>query len=425
MTGVPDGQVDLHIHSRFSDGELTPAELVQRAKAMDLKAVALTDHDNIDGVAEAVEAGFADGVEVIPGVELSVAYREFKDIHLLGYYIDWCDEAIGKKLRKFQEVRESRGEKILQRINGHLKHRGIEAVDFAEVRAVARGSVGRPHIAQMLVERGLAYGINDAFDRYLVPYDVPKAYFTPAEAVEMIGAARGVIALAHPMVLTKNPSVLERLVVDLKEIGIFAVEAYYGDFTRPEISVCHQLARKHGLAITGGSDFHGERFPFRLGRLRDGGTIPYQLVRELRRAYFGRYPVFIGISGLDATLGGRLAREAALQIEAECLPDGLAAIAGGGEGCGDARHSVVAWLGEDGGDAERELKERATRHGLIVCLVRYDQDLQDANVNLTNRRTQAYQGGAPLTISLGAQQVRAEFLKIAAQRLLHTVALFL
>lgn len=419
------GDVDLHIHSSFSDGELAPTELVRRAKAMNLRAVALTDHDNIGGVVEAVETGFEEGVEVIAGVELSVEYREFKDIHLLGYYVDWQSAPIGEKLRNFQEVRESRGERILKRINDHLMRQGMEGIDFAEVRARARGSVGRPHIAQELVEHGLAEGINDAFDRYLVPHNVPKAYFTPAEAVEMIGAARGVVVLAHPMIIAKDRGVLERVVVEFKELGILGLEVYYGDSTRPDISLCRELAREHGLVVTGGSDFHGEGFHFRLGRLRDGRPIPYQVVLDLRRAYFARYPVMIGIAGLGPALGARLVQEAALQIEAEALPDGLAAAIQSGGPLRKARRSVVTWLAEGGTRDERSLKECAARSDLIACLVRYDQGTGGASLRPKEGMTRSDRGAALRIITLSGHEAQTEPLEIAAHHLLHMVTLFL
>jgi len=420
-----DGQVDLHTHSNFSDGELTPTELVRRAKELGLWSISLTDHDNVDGLAEAVGAGFAEGVEVIPGVELSVEYRAMKDIHLLGYYVDWRSEVMRQRLRNFQEVRESRGEKILQRINVHLIRQGLRAIDYAEVRALARGSVGRPHIAQKLVEHGVAAGVNDAFDRYLVPFDVPKAYFTPAEAVEIIGAARGIVALAHPMVFTKDRGLLEQVVSEFKELGILALEAYYGDFTPSEISACRQIARQHGLVATGGSDYHGKGFPFQLGRLRDGRAIPYQVVRDLRRAYFQRYPVLIAVCGLRASLGEALVREAALDIGADSSSNALAASSGGrSSSCGKER-SLVTLLAADDIKAERSLAECAQRAGLVPCVVRCDRDLPRAAVQPEGDWGQARPGTVPLRIFLDGRQMRSEPPEVAAQRLLHAVALFL
>ncbi len=417
------GEVDLHTHSTFSDGQLTPTELVRRAKAMGLRAVALTDHDNIDGVAEAVEAGAAEGIEVIPGVELSVEYREFKDVHLLGYYVDWRSTPLAEKLRNFQEVRESRGERILQRINDHLIGQGIHPMDFAEVRAAAHGSVGRPHIAQKLVEKGLARAIDDAFDRYLVPYNVPKAYFTPTEAVKMVDGARGVVVLAHPMVLTKDRNFLNLMLADFKELGVSGLEAYYGDFAKSEISACRKLAQQHGLVATGGSDFHGEGFPFRLGRLRDNQAIPYQVVRDLRRAFFARFPMLIGICGLDSGIAVQLVREAARQIDAEAILGDLSGIRSDLASRNVGNRSVVALVTGGGIEDVQALEVLGAELDLRPCLVWYDRDQGSAWPIEIKGYPEAGRGGGPPSIKLALEQIREESPGTMAEHLLHMVAL--
>ena len=283
----------------------------------------------------------------------------------------------------------------------------------------------RPHIAQELVERGLADRINDAFERYLVPYNVPKAYFTPSEAVEMIHEARGVVVLAHPMVLAREPAVLERMVSGLKELGIVGVEAYYGDFAETEISACCQVARSHGLVVTGGSDFHGEGFPYALGRLRDGQPISYEVVVGLRRAYFALHPVVVGITGLDEDLLGGLAERAAIEIGAEYQPGGLRAVVAETNSGARRRRSVVTWIDNEALAEEAILRECAMSRGIKACLVRYEDDMELPSLARKSGWVQQDLRSNMLALRLSRDQVRAEPLQVAAQHLLHMVSLFL
>ncbi len=158
--------IDLHLHSTCSDGVHPPAEVVRQAVEAGLSAMALCDHDNLDGIDEAMAAGRAAGIEVISGVELSVVWQQYNDIHLLGYGFDHHHPALVKALREFQEFRETRNEKILERVNEKLLEQGLAPIEFARVLALAGGTLGRPHIAMALKEAGYVTDTEDAFQRH-------------------------------------------------------------------------------------------------------------------------------------------------------------------------------------------------------------------------------------------------------------------
>jgi predicted metal-dependent phosphoesterase TrpH len=183
--------VDLHLHSIHSDGICTPTELVRMAKAKGLRAIALADHDSVDGIDEALAAGAEHGVEVIPALELSVAFRKQSDIHLLGYYIDHHDATLLDKLEKFRRRRDERGKTIVDRINTRLQSQGRSEVSYEEVLASAKGAVGRPHIGRVLIAKGVASTMEDAFARFLGPCNEPKRYFPMNEALAEIKRAGG------------------------------------------------------------------------------------------------------------------------------------------------------------------------------------------------------------------------------------------
>jgi predicted metal-dependent phosphoesterase TrpH len=161
--------VDLHLHSLFSDGILTPTELVAEAASLGLRAIALADHDNVDGIPEALAAGLKYDVEIIPAVELSVQWEELSDIHLLGYDFDHNNAALRKALAEFRDFRAGRSERILVNINHRLTGEGRQPLDSADVAKRAGGTIGRPHIGQALLVAGYVKDMEEAFTRYLVP----------------------------------------------------------------------------------------------------------------------------------------------------------------------------------------------------------------------------------------------------------------
>lgn len=247
------GLVDLHNHTTVSDGLLTPSELVRYAKLKGLKAIAITDHDNTDGIDEAVKAGEEIGIYVIPGIELNTQ-RYKKEIHLLGYYINkdlgWFQEI----LSKIRDERDHRAEKMVRNL------RQIYGFDihFDEVQKEIKdgGSAGRPHIARILVKKGIVKDIGEAFEKYIgtdSPAYVERYKLTPSEGIDIIKRANGVPVLAHPGLLYDDA-----LVKEIIFEGVMGIEAYHSKHSSDDSERYVRLARERGLIVTAGSDCHGE-----------------------------------------------------------------------------------------------------------------------------------------------------------------------
>ncbi len=246
------GKADLHIHSTASDGKLTPADVVLEAARRGLSFIALADHDCIDGIASAQATARAfPGLKVIPGVEISTDIAE-GEVHVLGYFIDYTDAEFNAALDRFKKSRLQRGEKMVAKL-GKL---GIH-IDWQRVREIADGSsIGRPHIAQAMLEKGYVTSFQQAFSEYLGhnrPAYVERDKMTPEEAVELIIKAEGLPVLAHPLTFP-DP---EALTAELKEGGLVGLETYYNGYTTEEINRLLMLAQKYELITTGGSDYHG------------------------------------------------------------------------------------------------------------------------------------------------------------------------
>lgn len=247
-------RIDLHTHTVKSDGTYTPAELVRLAKEADLSGLAITDHDTIAGWEEALQEGERLSLLVIPGVEISSVWNG-KDIHVLGYGMDGNDPSFLQRLEELRDVRHWRNKMLLHR----LKELGME-ITLEEVMAKQkdrRGNVGRPHIAQVMVEKGYLPSIQEAFDQYL-GYG-GKAYvnpprITPHEAVRLILKAGGVPVLAHPGLYEED-----HLIPELIEAGLMGIEAAHADHSAPMEEKYRRIAEEHRLIVTGGSDYHGER----------------------------------------------------------------------------------------------------------------------------------------------------------------------
>ena len=277
--------VDLHLHSTFSDGVLTPAELVAAASALGLRAIALADHDNVDGIPEALAAGEKYGVEVVSAVELSVLWQDLGDLHLLGYAFDHENAALQKALGEFRDFRAGRSERILANINQRLLAEGREALDFADVRRRAGGTLGRPHIGQALVAAGYARDMEESFVRYLVPCNEPKRYFPLEEAISLIHAAGGCTVLAHPPFINVSDARLLELLDAFIALGLDGLEAHSSGAGNDGIDRYITMARRKNLIVTGGSDFHQ---PIKGGVVMGVGRgnlkIPYRCVEEIREA---------------------------------------------------------------------------------------------------------------------------------------------
>jgi hypothetical protein len=243
--------IDLHTHSLRSDGALSPTELVQRAAARGVRVQALSDHDTLVGVGEALAEGERLGVRIIPATELNTE-SEWGDIHVLGYFLDPADMALEARLRWLREGRGRRIELMVER----LATLGFP-VALERVLAIAQGgALGRPHLAQALLEAGYIPTYDDAF-RTLISKDSPayvaRVGLTPHEAVRLVRDHGGVPSLAHPFTATDLETVLPQLV----DAGLAGIECYYGSHHAAETVRCLALAARYDLVPTGGSDFHG------------------------------------------------------------------------------------------------------------------------------------------------------------------------
>ena len=258
-------KADLHIHSNCSDGSDSPEEIVAKAQALGIGCVALTDHDNVDGVERAQSEGKKRGMQVVTGLELST--YSVAEIHILGYCVDVHGDVLCAKLAELRERRRTRIFAMADR----LAELGMP-VDVEQLHSVG-GSVGRPHLAHLMMQAGYVSSVNEAFDRYLGEKGkayIPSRRITPIEGVKLIKAAGGVPVLAHPM-LIKQKGRLADLVEGLIGVGLRGIETYYPSHTAADIAALTAMAKKYRLLTTGGSDYHGT------GKAGDIGCSDYTL----------------------------------------------------------------------------------------------------------------------------------------------------
>lgn len=243
--------VDLHVHTSASDGFFAPREVIYKAKKSGLSAIAITDHDTTDGLSEALASLTAeDRFTIIPGVELSTDY-ENQDIHILGYYMNYKEEGFQNVLADFREKRSKRALEIVEKLNSL----GYE-INYEEILKIAKNSaVGRPHIASALVSMGYTKNNSEAFDKLLKrgkPAYVPKHKISPTEAVRFIRYFRGIPVIAHPGLAGKD-----HIIPVLVKAGLLGIEVYHSDHKLQDVLKYLNLAKRYGMLITGGSDFHG------------------------------------------------------------------------------------------------------------------------------------------------------------------------
>ncbi|MFQ6114277.1 MAG: PHP domain-containing protein [bacterium] len=263
---------DLHLHTNRSDGYCSPKEVVDEALAHGLVAVAIVDHDEISALDEAITYGKARGLEVIPGVELSVNYRNL-DLHLLGYCIDYRNAGLLKYLNTFKNERLKRTERIVR----ILTKMGMPISFEAVLKKAGPGSVGRPHIADVLVDEGYVFSFQEAFDKYIghgKPAYVAKYKIDVASAIRLIHSAGGVCSVAHPG-LDMNK---EDLIMLIKS-GVNGIEAIHPKHNKEQARFFSEIARKNGLLITGGSDYHGGR---KGNAVLGQFTVSYEVVNQLK-----------------------------------------------------------------------------------------------------------------------------------------------
>ncbi len=303
--------VDLHVHSTCSDGTFTPRDLVDYAIKKNLSAFALTDHDTVDGLEEAVryaealrrrlpsEETCADAVplkdaavpEVIPGIELSTEYRTVDgtgrshglDVHIVGLFIDYKNPVFTAKLRDFVNSRDNRNRRMCEL----LQEAGIDVTYEALLAEFPDSVITRAHYAKYMLKRGYVQSMKEAFDRYVgdhCPCFVPREKVTPAQAVQLILEAEGVPVLAHPILYRMSDQRLETLTAELKDVGLMGIEAIYSTYKPYEERQIRALAAKYGLLISGGSDFHGDNKPgLDLGCGYGRLFVPEEVLENLRQ----------------------------------------------------------------------------------------------------------------------------------------------
>ena len=268
---------DLHIHSTFSDGTLTPEEIVKHASKIGLAAVSITDHDNTDGTLPAITAGKKLGVEVVPGVELSVEPESPQDeeIHILGYYINWEDENFQEKLRHFRKARRERAHHILEK----LDYLGVKIDPKQLFELAGKGSVGRMHVAKVLREEGFVSYLQEAFDLYLAygkPAYVPKLRLSSQEAINLISRIGGISVIAHPLYGGNSREIIRKL----KGLGLDGIEVYYTNHSPGDVERFQSWAKEFGLLTTGGTDYHGGTVDDEV--LMGSLEVPYKFLQRLK-----------------------------------------------------------------------------------------------------------------------------------------------
>ncbi len=265
--------VDLHVHTNASDGLFTPSDVVENSLKLGLGAIAITDHDTVDGFVEASRMVDEKVMEVVPGVELSSNYKG-ADVHILGYYIDYQNPEFVKKILKFRQYRYERGEDMVARLN----ELGLN-LSMDTVKTIAgNSSLGRPHVADALLREEFVQTYDEAFARYIgyhAPAYVPKKILTSQQAIDLIHLIRGVAIMAHPGTLRHD-----EFIPDLVEMGIDGIEAYHSQHKRNDITRYKNLAGKLGIIYTGGSDCHGPR----KGKSLIGTQrVPYSVLVKLKK----------------------------------------------------------------------------------------------------------------------------------------------
>ncbi|MCF8104855.1 MAG: PHP domain-containing protein [Desulfohalobiaceae bacterium] len=274
-------EIDLHTHSQASDGSLSPAELVQTGREAGLKALALTDHDTTKGLPEAMAAGRESGLEVIPGCELSVTYPS-GFMHILGLWLPATPALLLDKMQYLQKRRHVRNRRIIDA----LQTLNID-IDYPEVKELAGpASVGRVHIARVLVQKGAVSDIQEAFALYLGAKG--RAYFSkdklgPEEAIRILKQEGATVILAHPYSLELSRDGLRPEIQRLKDLGLDGLEAHSSEHSPQQTAGFVELCREFDLLVSGGSDFHGEGRPWvRLGKGRGNLKLPYHLLESMK-----------------------------------------------------------------------------------------------------------------------------------------------
>ncbi len=273
--------IDLHVHSNASDGSLTPSEVADEAIKMGLSAIALTDHDTIDGVTEILEYTKDKDLEVIPGIELSCYYNN-REIHILGFYVDYTNPELQKELDILKEAREGRNLKMIEL----MRKDGIDITMEKLLHGNPDSVITRAHFARVLVEDGICKDKEVAFKKYIgigCKYYLPKPQVTCETAMNILTKYSKAAFLAHPLLYHLGYNQIEELLIYLKSLGLKGIEAYHSSNNCYESDKLRSMALKLDLAISGGSDYHGIIKPnIQMGKGRGGMRVPMRLLDNIK-----------------------------------------------------------------------------------------------------------------------------------------------
>ena len=275
--------IDLHIHTHFSDGLLSPTEIIELAADRHLKAIALTDHDEVQGIDEAIQVGKEHGIEVVPAIEIGTSYHG-KDLHILGYYINHHDPILLEHIREWRQWREERAKRIVSRLN----EIGIK-IPFELVKLKAgNGNIGRPHIADVLIEQGVIFSFQEAFDKYLADNKtayIPKRKMMADEAIMLIQQIGGLAFIAHPAVNVTNEYIEE-----LIKKGLDGIETMHPKHSPGQVNFYKGLVEKYDILESGGSDTHGPRHGTDMLGI---SNVPYTVLNNIKKSISHKKAVFV------------------------------------------------------------------------------------------------------------------------------------
>lgn len=265
---MPQRKSEIHMHSIFSDGEFSPAQLIDIAQKNDVTLLSLTDHDTFDGIPGFLKAAEGTGIEAFPGIEITVKFHDF-NIHLLAYFKDYesIEPELLSRVKGMTETRERRMQELIERVNGVIPEKFRDTIVFDNVKKAAEGVLARPHLAREMVRLGIVSSTNQAFERYLVKYNVQRENLDAATAISLVRQSKGVPVMAHPgersysLICPEKGRKKENapvLVEELKEMGLLGLECHYPYQERMgTVQYFIDLANEFDMIVTGSRDFHG------------------------------------------------------------------------------------------------------------------------------------------------------------------------
>jgi len=274
-------RIDLHTHTTFSDGTFSPTELVGLAAEKSIKVIAITDHDNFDGVLEAVKCGKEKNVTIVSGIEMSTDF-ESKEIHILGLFIDINNNDFNSVLKSLKEKRKKRNKIAIEK----LQKLGVD-ITYDELETISSNKIiTRAHFARILIKKGYVKSLREFFDKYMgegKPAYVKREVVSPEKTISLINNSGGVAILAHPLLYNMTNNKLNEMICYLKDLGLKGIECIYSTHTEKDTRYLISVAEKYGLRISGGSDFHGANKPdIDLGTGYGNLYVPYELFENLK-----------------------------------------------------------------------------------------------------------------------------------------------